>query len=104
MQNSKTVAQTLLGETAHFKLFDDEDINQALLQREAFTCTPCLAEVSPKMVIEDETFEKMLQLGNNISQLAAIEYHEIPPHHESGTDVELEEASDELPKAANNVI
>ena len=81
---------------------NDADINQALLQRESFTCTPCLAEVSPKMVTEDETFEKMLQLGNNISQLAAIEYQEPLSHHESGTDVELEEASDELPKVAIN--
>ena len=83
----------------HYKcaenMFDKEDIAQALTQKESFSCSDCLAELSPKVVEEDETPAKMIEVTRSIGHLAIIENLEPTTRVDIENDLELEEASEE---------
>ena len=81
------------------KLFDKDDMALALLQRASFSCSECLAEVTPIMIEEDEVSMKVLQLSNSIDQLAIMNYQETPElvNAEDAIDLELEETCDDPP-------
>ena len=63
------------------------------MNRESFSCSDCLSDISPKEVKEDNDIDKMLELSNTIGQLATMES---PPSSVESSDLELEELSEQI--------